>query len=288
MYIFSSCQDSLEYCLRTQTFAIAHLYNTERTMDIHIHDCHEIYYSISGGKQFLIDNCLYNFVPGDIFFINSFESHHLLQLDEYEHERIIIHVHPEYLKKFSTENTDLSHCFSSRLTKYSNKCSLSDNEQKRFMYLIHELSSKMKYGQELLDLSTFLKLMVFLNEIYVQKNPLDTKKASPSGKRYEQFNNILSYINQHISEDLSIQGLANHFYLSSSYLCKIFKQETGTTINKYITAQRITVAKSLLTNGHSVADACNMCGFRDYSNFLKTFTKIVGVSPKKYAQFSLQ
>lgn len=288
MYIFSSCQDSLEHCLNTQTFAIAHLYNTEKTMDIHIHDCHEIYYSISGGKQFLIDNCLYNFVPGDIFFINSFESHHLLQLDEYEHERIIIHVHPEYLKKISTENTDLNHCFSSRLTKYSNKCSLTNNEQKRLMYLIHELSSEMKYGQELLDLSTFLKLMVFLNEIYVQKNPSNTKKASPSGKRYEQFNNILSYINQHISEDLSIQGLANHFYLSSSYLCKIFKQETGTTINKYITAQRITLAKSLLTNGHSVADTYNMCGFRDYSNFLKTFTKIVGISPKKYAQFSLQ
>ena len=77
-------------------------------------------------------------------------------------------------------------------------------------------------------------------------------------------------------------------FFSKNYLSKIFKQETGTSINKYITAQRITLAKSLLTNGHSVADACNMCGFRDYSNFLKTFTKIVGVSPKKYAQFSLQ
>ena len=192
MYIFSSCQDALKHCLDTQTFAIAHLYYTEKTHDIHIHDCHEIYYSISGGKQFLINNCSYNFEPGDVFFINPFESHHLLQLNEGQHERIVIHIHPEYLKKLSTERTDLSNCFSSRLTKYSNKCSLSNDEQKRFMYLMHELSSESKYGQELLDLSTFLKLMVFLNEIYAQKNPSDTKKISPSGKRYEQFNNILS------------------------------------------------------------------------------------------------
>lgn len=288
MYVFSSCHDALQHCLDTQTFAIAHLYNTEKTMDIHIHDCHEIYYSISGGKQFLIDNCLYNFEPGDIFFINSFESHHLLQIDQHEHERVVIHIHPEYLKKISTENTNLSHCFSSRVSKYSNKCSLTANEQKRFMYLIHELSSESNYGQELLDFSTFLKMMVFLNEIYMRSDSSEKKELSPSGKRYEQFNNILSYINQHLSEDLTIQGLATHFYLSASYLCKIFKQETGTTINKYITAQRITLAKSLLTDGNSVTDTCNMCGFRDYSNFLKTFTKIVGISPKKYAQFSIK
>ena len=40
----------------THTFAFAHLYNDEKAMDMHIHDCYEIYYSISGGKQFLIDN----------------------------------------------------------------------------------------------------------------------------------------------------------------------------------------------------------------------------------------
>lgn len=288
MYIFNSCHDSEKHCLDTKTFAVAHLYNTEKTMNVHIHDCYEIYYSISGGKQFLIGDYLYDFVPGDIFFINTFESHHLLELDQHEHERIVLHIHPEYLKMLSTEQTDLNHCFSSRKEHYSNKCSLTANEQKRFMYFIHELSSENQYGQDLLDISQFLKLMVFLNEIFTKRDHANSKEMSPSGKRYEQFNNILSYINQHISEDLNIPTLANYFYLSPSYLCKIFKQETGTTINKYITAQRITLAKSLLAEGHSVADTCNMCGFGDYSNFLKIFTKTVGISPKKYSQFSIK
>ena len=78
---------------------------------------------------------------------------------------------------------------------------------------------------------------------------------------------------------------AAHFYLSSSYLCRIFKDETGTTINRYITAKRISRAKALLAEGYSVTETCGMCGFQDYSNFLKAFTKAVGISPKKYAMY---
>ena len=78
---------------------------------------------------------------------------------------------------------------------------------------------------------------------------------------------------------------AFHFYLSSSYLCRIFKDSTGTTINQYITAKRISRAKVLLAEGHPVAEDSSLCGFGDYSNFLKAFTKIVGISPSKYAAF---
>lgn len=61
---------------------------------------------------------------------------------------------------------------------------------------------------------------------------------------------------------------AFHFYLSSSYLCRIFKDSTGTTINQYITAKRISRAKVLLAEGHPVAEDSSLCGFGDYSNFL--------------------
>ena len=287
MHIFSSCHDAVQHCLETRSFAIAHLYNYEQTMDIHLHDCYEIYYSISGGRQFLIDNHLYDFVSGDIFFINSFETHHLSSLEQEKYERIVIHIHPEFLKSISTEQTDLSHCFSSR-TPHRNKCSLSASDQKRFMYFIHELSSENQFAQDLLDLSVFIKLMIFLNEIFAKEETSQFQKNKRYSRLYEQFDDILSYVNQHLSEDFSITDLADYFHLSSSYLRRIFKQETGTTINKYVVAQRISLAKSLLTEGLSVADTCEKCGFRDYSNFLKTFTKVVGVSPKKYSQFSVK
>ena len=103
---------------------------------------------------------------------------------------------------------------------------------------------------------------------------------------HTQVDEILTFINQNIGSPLSIEDLSGHFFFIISYLCRIFKAATGTTINKYITAKRITVAKSLLSSGYSVTETCERCGFNDYSNFLKAFTKAVGISPKKYAQCS--
>lgn len=286
MHIFTSCTDALQHCLDTHTFGIAHIYNTEKTMDIHIHNCYEIYYSISGGRQFLINNFLYDFAPGDIFFINSFESHHLLSLNQKEYERIVIQIHPAYIKQISTAQTDLNQCFALRDTPHCNKRSLTADEQKRFRYFIHELSSENQFGQDMLDYATFIRLMIFLNDIFLKQSPANTTTTVRTAKQYKQFDDILSYINQHLSEDLTIQKLSEHFFLSPSHLCTIFKNETGTTIKKYILAQRITLAKSLLSLGHSTASTCELCGFQDYSGFYKTFTRMVGVSPRNYSQFS--
>ena len=107
----SSCIISIENCLKTQTFSIAHLYKEEKAMDMHIHDCYELYYSISGGKQFLIDNKFYSIAPGDLFIINQYESHKLTQFDSCIHERIVLSVHPDYMKKLSTSETNLNRCF---------------------------------------------------------------------------------------------------------------------------------------------------------------------------------
>ena len=73
----TSCKTAIDNCKTSGTFAIAHLYKEEKAMDMHIHDCYEIYYSICGGKQFLIDNCFYTIAPGDLFIINQYESHKL-------------------------------------------------------------------------------------------------------------------------------------------------------------------------------------------------------------------
>ena len=74
--------------------------------------------------------------------------------------------------------------------------------------------------------------------------------------------------------------------MSEGYLSRLFKSETGTTINKYLTARRISIAKAKLTAGCSVSDACEQSGFNDYTNFVQAFTKMVGITPKKYGKMS--
>ncbi len=281
---FNSCKASIDSCLESKTFALAHLYKDEKPMNMHIHDCYEIYYSKSGGKQFLIDNRFYSISPGDIFFINQYESHHLTQIDKEIHERIVISIHPEYLKQLSTSSTDLNLCFFSRNNIRQHKLSLNTEEQKRFLYYIHMICHASGYGKDLLEQTAFVELMVFLNGLF-NKN-CHNEYLERDASSHIQVDKILSYINQNIRNPLTIEELSEHFYLSSSYICRIFKSVTGTTINKYITARRITIAKALLTEGASVIQACEECGYNDYSNFFKAFTKAVGISPKKYAKFS--
>ena len=281
---FTSCRLATQYCIDNKYFAVAHLYKDDKPMDMHIHDCYEIYYSISGGKQFLIDNRFYDIEPGDIFFINQYESHYLTQVDTGVHERIVISIFPDYLQSLSSPDTDLSHCLTYREDGVPHKLHFDAEMSKRFIYLIHKITDTNGFGSDLTERCAFTELMVFLNKTFYQNG--HSVPAEITVTNHAQVDDILTYINRHISEELTLDALSAHFYLSSSYLCRIFKSTTGTTINKYITARRITIAKALLNEGFSVTEACEKCGFNDYSNFLKAFTKAVGISPNKYAQFN--
>lgn len=281
MECLNSCHESIHRCTEQQYFAFAHLYSDEKPMNMHIHDCYEIYYSISGGKQFLIDNRFYNIFPGDVFFINQYESHHLTQIDSQIHERIIFSIYPDFLKSLSTPQVNLEECFHDRSLRSNHKISLTVEEQKNFLYFVDKLTHIQGYGSEILEKAAFMEFMVFLNKRF-HKNHIADSETELKGNA--QVDSILTYINQHIEEPLSLEQLSSHFYLSSSYLCRVFKSATGTTINKYITAKRISHAKELLAEGCRVSEVSLKCGFNDYSSFFKAFTKTANISPKKYSQ----
>ena len=278
----NSCKDAMAASMDNKYFAVAHLYKDEKAMEMHIHDCYEVYFSISGGKQFLIDNKVYDIEPGDLFLINQYDSHYLTQIDKELHERIVIMIDPEYMRGISSETTNLDACFQDRDKTFSHKLSLTQDQQGRFLYFINKIITSNGYGHDLLERATFTELFVMINSIINDKR---SDKGTEKPATYnEQVDAILSYLNNNIQYPVSIGDLARHFYISESYICRIFKAATGTTINKYMTARRISIAKSLLAEGIGVSEVCDKCGFSDYSNFLKAFTKSVGISPKKYSQ----
>lgn len=274
----------METCASTKKFAVAHLYKEEKPMAMHIHDCYEIYYSISGGKQFLIDNKFYSIQPGDLFLINQYESHYLTQIDQMIHERIVLSIHPEYVKRLSTTETDLDECFRNHSARFQHKISLNKEHQNRFLYYINKITDANQYAHDILEEAAFLELLVMLNSI---SKANDTSTDTSGFTYHTQVQDILAYINQNITSPITIEALANYFYLSQSYICRVFKSATGTTINKYIIARRISIAKALLNDGVSVTRAYEQSGFNDYNSFYKAFIKAVGITPKKYSQYSI-
>ncbi len=96
--------------------------------------------------------------------------------------------------------------------------------------------------------------------------------------------NVVSYIEQHYMEQISIDQLAEICYLTPAYLCVIFKKYTGQTINNYITDYRMEKAKELLATNLHLQDICQQVGYLSPSYFSKLFRKHYGMTPSEYRE----
>ena len=95
---------------------------------------------------------------------------------------------------------------------------------------------------------------------------------------------IDEYIAEHLSEDLDIETLCQHFQIGKTYLYKISSQSYGTGIAEHIRSLRIEKAKNLLI-AHAelpIDTIAEMCGFQDYNYFITVFRKKTGIPPKQY------
>jgi len=97
---------------------------------------------------------------------------------------------------------------------------------------------------------------------------------------------IKSFICKNYSIDsLSVKDIGEHVYLSPSYVCTLFKNETGVTLNQYLTEYRIEMAKQLLCDKqYKIADISSKVGYSDSSYFGKAFKKSIGLSPTEYRE----
>jgi len=87
------------------------------------------------------------------------------------------------------------------------------------------------------------------------------------------------------NENLSVKDISEHVYLSTSYVCTIFKNETGKTLNQYLTEYRIGRAKILLLDPrYKITDISAKVGYNDGNYFGKTFKKMVGLSPSEFRE----
>lgn len=104
-----------------------------------------------------------------------------------------------------------------------------------------------------------------------------------NGKPKNVIERIQVLIDQRYAENLQVGDIAKEVFLSPTYLCLLFKQETGETINEYITRARIEKAKELLRDPRNkFYEVCYMVGYSDPSYFSKLFKKITGLTPSAF------
>ena len=278
--IFDKCTKALDYASKSKTFGLFYSEKTDADTNVHVHECCEVFFNIDGGKSFLIGDRVYEVNKGDLFIINQFEAHKITCLEETSFKRFVLEIHPAFIYSFSTETTDLSHCFYTRGENISNKVSLNSYEQEKIISLFENLNTDNDFGDDVIKNTAVLSMLVFINKLFIDRCESGKFRSTMDDRLVKK---AISYINSNFSENINLETIAGELYISVNQLCRIFKKNLGTTVTKYIAGKRISEAKKLLKSGYSVSDTAMLCGYHDYANFIRSFKKSVGVSPGKYA-----
>jgi len=112
---------------------------------------------------------------------------------------------------------------------------------------------------------------------------LEKMKEDPETIRKDILTQVEQHIQLHISDSLTVEGLAKLVYLSPDHLTRLFKKKHGETLIDYITKQRMFLAKELIKqNDLTISRVAEKVGYGNYSYFTKTFKKYYGKPPKAY------
>jgi AraC family transcriptional regulator len=105
----------------------------------------------------------------------------------------------------------------------------------------------------------------------------------------ENLRDTLDYIQEHLSEEITLEAIANHIGISQYYFSHLFKQSMGVSPYQYVLQQRVERAKQLLKQSNlSIVEIALECGFANQTHLTKHFRNLVGLSPKAYQESSME
>ena len=248
-----------------------------RTTDFHAHDEFEIFYFISGEVQYYLEENSYSMVPGDMLIIPPFVMHRPLMLNEnVRFDRIVLNLSAEYCRQLMQ---GIPHSFLNGQVRPIRICMNKE-----------ESEDIQRHFQKLLSLENtpagFLARDSICTLLLLQFQQLIDRAEPEDAAQMPQILEIIRYINAHFTEQLSLEDISGHFFISKSYLLKQFKKYTKTTVHSYITSKRIMLAKAMLKENIPVAQVSSACGFGSYPSFYQAFLADVGISPTQFVKKS--
>lgn len=234
---------------------------------MHTHDYYEIYCFLSGNAKYFVEGNIYKLRPGDIFFIKKSEAHSLNITSPAPYERAVIQFTSGIA--LSERTKEVLSSFDSLALGKGNLFPFSMFKDKQWSYYIDKIISCDSFDTKSLYIS------VMMDEMYECLSDILTIKTEQ-----DEFSDIITYLNNHLTEPLTLDSICSRFYISKSQLNRKFKHMTGSTIWEYIIAKRLILAKGLLKNGEPPTMVYTKCGFNDYTSFFRAYKTKFSVAPK--------
>ena len=250
---------------------------------LHLHDFYEIYFFLDGNVQYNVESRSYQLKAGDVLLINPLELHQpIFGKEQRGYERIVLWINKGFLESLSPPGNDLTACFDTATPSHTNLLHPESAMRQMLIYELEQLmleTASQEYCSEYCAMSYLVQVLIQLNRQAKQQNKEAEAKVASDSVVYM----VLHYINTHYSEDLTLDFLANQFFISKYHLSREFGRLVGTSVHRYIVQKRLIMAKQMMQEGKPSSEVYQHCGFGDYSNFYRAFKAEYQMSPREFA-----
>ncbi len=262
------------YRYENRSFFLSHSLDAQPQVSafrMHTHTKVEIYLFLRGKGVFHAEGTAYPLSPGDVLVMKPMEAHYIELEPGVPYERAVLNMPVDAFSAIDPEGL---------LTR-----AILDRDPGRHNhYKAFEFSagSSEPYWQTMLSPSgeNYVNLLAGLTGLLREINNIFSRRGDeplPEADTLES--RIVRYINSSISQNLTLETVCNHFFISKSQLCRLFKKATATTVWQYITVKRLALAQQLLAQGEAPTKLYSRCGFNDYSTFYRAYVKHFGRAP---------
>lgn len=264
-----------------QHYKMFHLHDSaSRDFTYHYHDFNKIIFFINGKADYMIEGKKYTLEPYDFIFVNRNEIHKPMVDFSVPYERIILYIEHSFIEQYKGKDYDLTTCFAKTFEEKTNVVRFPAVITRQLFETLSRMEDNSKnvpYAGELYGEILFLEFMIQINRACLENKYAYHHTAKYNKKVIE----LIQFINDNLSQELSIDVLSERFYISKYYMMRQFKEETGYSIHQYISEKRILAAKSMILCGMPASTAAMECGFKDYSTFARAFKKKIGSMPSQ-------
>lgn len=245
----------------------------------HFHETYEIYYLLAGERNYYINNRVYALKMGDLVFINKNQLHRTTSKGLSSHERILINFDDSFIKPVVDMGID-------QLPLFQGESFLlrpDIHQQAPIIDLLYAMLREQNEGYH----GSMPYLQTLLLQLLIRLGRVREEKREPvlpgNSERQRRVYDIIEYLNTHYAKKLTLEGIAEHFYISPTYLCRTFKQTTGFTVIEYINYVRIREAQDLLKETDwKITRIAEETGFDSIAHFGRVFKLITKRSPLQY------
>ena len=246
-------------------------------LDYHFHEFDKLVILISGRVDYLVEDRSYPLEPWTVLLVRHHTIHKAV-IDRTEpYERIILYLDRRYFERVMP-GAGLLECFDEADRRGRHLLRASGDqlrELKEAVAAYEKAAADTRFGSEAMCETLIIQLLIHISRLS------EAEPARPERIADPKIQQVLSYINEHFREELTVEALADRVYMSRYHFMRYFKAQTGTTVHAYVRQKRLMHAARLIREGVSAVKAAEFSGFNDYSAFHRAFKASFGISPGK-------